>query len=181
MLLLQQPSVVRGEKLVEGVERGLDRIVRLELREVEVHGVRQSYLLRACRLLGFAFPERQQQGLDRLALLDVVDPVLDIERIEGDGLLLGIGEVDAVASPRRAVDQRAEPLVGVSRIDEQDMRPLFVILADHVVREEGLSAARGPQDEFVAVGGDAALHRKIRDVQMERHPREPVGHLDAEG
>ena len=79
------------------------------------------------------------------------------------------------------MDEPSQPLVAVSRIHQQDVRALLVIVAHEMVGEEGLAAARRPQDEFVAVGRDAPLHRLVRDVQMDGPAAEPVRHLDAEG
>ena len=180
-LLLQKPPVVGFDELVKGIERGDDGAVGAELREVEVHGVRERYLLRACWLLGFPFPKGQQQRLERLALLHVVHSVLDIEGIEGDGRLLGVGEIHPVAAFGLGVNQRAEPLVGVARIDQQDMRSLLPVLTNQMVRQITLARARRPEDKFIPIRDDAALHRKVRDVQMERYARQAVGHLDSEG
>ena len=41
--------------------------------------------------------------------------------------------------------------------------------------------ARRSEDKFIPIRDDAALHRKVRDVQMERYARQAVGHLDSEG
>ena len=79
------------------------------------------------------------------------------------------------------MDEPAQPLVAVSRVHQQDVRALLVIVAHEMVGEEGLAAARRPQDEFVAVGRDAPLHRLVRDIQMDGPAAEPVRHLDAEG
>ena len=61
------------------------------------------------------------------------------------------------------------------------MRALLVILPNHVVREERLAAARGPEDELVTVGDDAFFHRQIGDVEMDRAAGEAIGHFDTEG
>ena len=49
-----------------------------------------------------------------------------------------------------------------------------------MVHEEGLAAARRTQHKFVTVGRDAPFHRQVADVEVQRFPREPVHHLDAE-
>ena len=181
VLLAQQAAVVAAHELVEGVERGRQRRVLLQLRKVEVHGVREGHLLGARGSLVVPLPQGEDQCLDRLALLDVEHPVGGIEGVETDRLLLRIGQVDAVPAPAFLMDQVAKALVRVPRIDQDDMRSLFIILADHVVREEALAAPAGSQDELVPVGDHAPLHRFVRDVQMHRHPRQAVHHLDAEG
>ena len=60
------------------------------------------------------------------------------------------------------------------------MRSLLVVLPYEVIREERLARTRGAEHELVAVGDDAPLHRKIRDVQMQRDARHAVDHTDAE-
>ena len=79
------------------------------------------------------------------------------------------------------MDEPAQPLVAVSRIHQQDVCTLLVIVAHEMVGKEGLAAARRPQDEFVAVCRDAPSHRFVRDIQMDGPATEPVRHLDAEG
>ena len=61
------------------------------------------------------------------------------------------------------------------------MRALLIILPHQVVHEKRLAAARRTQHELVAVRGDAPLHGQVGDVEVQRFPREPVHHLDAEG
>ena len=78
------------------------------------------------------------------------------------------------------MDEPAQPLVAVSRVHQQDVRALLIIIAHKMVGEEGLAAARRPQDEFVAVRDDAPSHRFVRDVQVQGPAAEPVRHLDAE-
>ena len=79
------------------------------------------------------------------------------------------------------MNQRAEPLVGVARIDQQDMRALLPVLTDQMVRQITLARARRSEDKFITIRDGAALHRKIRNVQMNRNARQAVGHLDSEG
>ena len=50
-----------------------------------------------------------------------------------------------------------------------------------MVRQITLARARRAEDKFIPIRDDAALHRKVRDVQMERYARQAVGHLDSEG
>ena len=50
-----------------------------------------------------------------------------------------------------------------------------------MVDEERLPASRGAQDELVAVGSDAFLHRQIGEMSMmQRLATDAVSHLDAE-
>ena len=50
-----------------------------------------------------------------------------------------------------------------------------------MVRQITLARARRSEDKFIPIRDDAALHRKVRDVQMEGYARQAVGHLDSEG
>ena len=59
------------------------------------------------------------------------------------------------------MDHPAQPLVAVSSVHQQDMRSLFVVLADKVVGEKGFSAARRPEDELISVGDDSSLHGQV--------------------
>ena len=81
---------------------------------------------------------------------------------------------------RAVVDKLGQPQVAVTRIYQQHVRPLLVILAHHVVGEERLSATARPKYELVAVGGDAFLHGQIRYVDVQRATAYPVHHFDAE-
>ena len=96
-------SVHVPQVLIERVERRCDAPVLLEFQQVGVHRASQ---LRRLRLRGgfvLAFPQRQQQCLDTVLLLHVEHPVVRVERVERDGLLLRIGEVDAVLSDKDEV------------------------------------------------------------------------------
>jgi len=180
-LFLHHPAVVVADELVEPVE------VRSELRvfrnpeDIGVHRAGKGYLLGAFRQLVLPLPERQDQRLDALPLFHVELPVLAVEGIEGDRAVLLIRYVDPVLPAGALMDEPAQPLVAVSRVHQQDVRALLVIVAHEMVGEEGLAAARRPQDEFVAVGRDAPPHRLVRDIQMDGPATEPVRHLDAEG
>jgi len=59
------------------------------------------------------------------------------------------------------VDKLGQPQVAVTRIDQQHVRPLLVILAHHVVGEERLTRPARPKYELVAVGRDAFLHGQV--------------------
>ena len=62
---------------------------------------------------------------------------------------------------RAVVDKLGQPQVAVTRIDQQHVRTLLVILAHHVVGEERLPATTRPKYKLVAVGGDAFLHGQV--------------------
>ena len=73
----------------------------------------------------------------------------------------------------------AQSLIAVSRVHQDDMGVLFPVLPQEVVGEERLSRTRRPQDELVAVRGDALLHRQVGDVEMNRLAA-AVSHLNPE-
>ena len=56
-------------------------------------------------------------------------------------MLIGIGEIDTVLALGLAVDKLAQALIAVTRIDQEDVRPLLIILSYHVVGEERLATA----------------------------------------
>ena len=84
----------------------------------------------------------KDKRLDGLLLFDVKHTVLHVERIEGYRIALLIGEIDAVLAMRACMDKAAQSLIGISRVHQQHMRSLFIILAHHVVGEKRLPAAR---------------------------------------
>lgn len=118
--------------------------------------------------------------MDGLLLLNAKHTVLDIERIEGYRITLLVGEVDAVLATCAGVDKVTQSLIRVTRIDKQHMRALLVVLSYHMIGEEGFSTARRTEDELVAVGDDASLHRQIRNIQMDRLACQAVHHTHAE-
>ena len=145
-----------------------------------IYGIRQGDLFRSCGRLIVLLPKCQEQSLDALTLLDVKDLILGEERIERDGTLVRVCIVYAVLTTCLSVNHLAESLVGVSRIDQDHMRALLVILSDEVVHEERLSASRGSEHELVAVGCHAFPHRQVRDVYVQRLATDAVCHLDTE-
>ena len=44
------------------------------------------------------------------------------------------------------------------------MCALLIVLPHHVIREKALTTTRGAKDEFITVGDDALLYRKVRDI-----------------
>jgi hypothetical protein len=74
----------------------------------------------------------EYKGLDALFLLYVEYPVLDIERVERYRVLVGVGEINPVLAVRAVVDKLGQPQVTVTRIYQQHVRPLLVILTHHV-------------------------------------------------
>lgn len=168
------------DKLIEGVERGLDALVGTNTLQEEVHGIGECHLLGSRRWFIVSLPQREDKCLDGLLLLNVEHSVLDIERIEGYRITLLVGEVDAVLATCTGIDKVAQPLIRVTRIDKQHMRTLFIILSYHMVGEEGFSTARRTEDELVAVGDDTTFHRQIRNIQMDRLARQAVHHTHTE-
>ena len=73
-------------------------------------------------------------------------------------MLIGIGEINTVLALGLAVDKLAQALIAVTRIDQEHVRPLLVILAYHVIGEERLATARRTENELVAIGNDTFLH-----------------------
>ena len=73
------------------------------------------------------------------------------EGVEADGLLLRVRVINPVLALGLAVDQLAQPLVRVARVDQHDVAVLLVILAHEVVHEERLAAPARTEDELVAV------------------------------
>ena len=172
--------VIVQHVLVEGVERGHDVPVLLYPADVRRDRTAQLAALRLRDFLMLALPQCQQQRLDAVLLLHAELVVVREEGVEADGLLLRVRVVNPVLALGLAVDQLAQPLVRVARVDQHDVAVLLVILAYQMVHEEGLSRPRRPQDELVAVRDHALLHRQVADVQMKRSARHPVCHLDAE-
>ena len=79
------------------------------------------------------------------------------------------------------MDQLAQSLIRVARVDQYDVAVLLVILAHKVVHKERLAASARTEDKLIAVRDHAFLHRQVANVQMQRSARHPVHHLDAEG
>ena len=178
--LLQLGTVLRPDKLVERVERWLDGVVLPDTVDIEGNGIGECYLLRTGGWLVVLFPQREQQGFDALPFLDVEHLVFREERVERDRIFIRIGIIDAVLAVRLAVDHLAQALITVTRIHDDDMGALLVVLPHEMVHEKGLAAAAGSQHELVAVGRHAPFHRKVADVYMERLARQPVHHLHPE-
>ena len=168
------------DKLIEGVERGLDALVGTNTLQEKIHRIGERHLLGSRRWLIVPFPQREDKCLDGLRLLNVEHTVLDIERIEGYRITLLVGKVDTILATCTGIDKVAQPLIRVTRIDKQHMRTLLVVLSYHMVGEEGLSTARRTEDELVAVGDDTTLHRQIRNIQMDRLARQAVHHTHTE-
>lgn len=128
---------------------------------VESHGVREGDLLGAGGRFGVLLPQRQEQCLDTLPFLDVEHLVVRVERVERYRRLVGIGEINPVLACGLAADHLAQPLIGVTRVDQHDVRPLLVVLPREVVREERLARTARSKYELVTVGDYAFLHRKV--------------------
>ena len=83
-------------------------------------------------------------------------------------------EVDSVASVRLLAYHRAETLVGVALVDDEDSVAAIVAVAYEVVREEGLSAAGSSEEEGVVVADKARLERPFLHVHRNGYVPRPV-------
>ena len=167
--------------LIEGIEAGNDGMIRPDKFDIGIDG-RTEF---ACFGLGdmfiSTFPEREQQRTDTFPFLHIEEIVIGIERIKGDRMCISIGEIDPVLTLGFVVDEFTQALIRVTRINQEDMCPLLVILAYHVVGKERLTTTRRTQDKFVTVGDDSLFHRQIRYIQVDGLTRKAVCHLDTEG
>ena len=136
ILLVKDSTVVSLYKLVESVEGRFYLRIRLDTLDVERHGIGECHLLGAGGRLVVLLPQGKQQGLDALSLLYVKYFVIGIERIERYRILIRIGEIDAVLTARLAVYHLAQALIGITGVNEYDMRTLLIILPCHMVCEE---------------------------------------------
>ena len=82
-LLFKYLLILVTDKLIEGVERGLDALVGTNTLQEKIHRIGERHLLGSRRWLIVPFPQREDKCLDGLRLLNVEHTVLDIERIEG--------------------------------------------------------------------------------------------------
>ena len=180
VLLFKLSAVIIPDKLVERVEAGRYRPVSRDTFDIGTYRIGQRHFFRPLGGFIVPLPQGEYKGLDTLFLLYVEYPVLDIERVERYRVLVGVGEINPVLAVRAVVDKLGQPQVAVTRIDQQHVRTLLVILAHHVVGEERLPATARPKYELVAVGGDAFLHGQIRYVDVQRATAYPVHHFDAE-
>ena len=154
-------AVFVPDKLVERVEAGCYRPVARDTFDIGTYRIGQRHFFRPLRGFIVPLPKGEYKGLDTLFLLDVKYPVLDIERVERYRVLVGVGEINPVLAVRAVVDKLGQPQVTVTRIYQQHVRPLLVILTHHVVGKETLPAAARPKYELVAVGRDAFLHGQV--------------------
>ena len=128
LFLTKQSRIIGGEILVKAVERGNDAIIRLDTLDKERHGIGEGDLLRTGGRLVVLFPKGQQQGLDALPFLHVEYLIRRIERIETDGALIRIGEINPVLSLRLVAYHLAQALITVSRVYQDDMGVLLPVL-----------------------------------------------------
>ena len=106
-LFLENLLILVTDKLVEGIERGLDALVSADTLQEEVHGIGECHLLGSRRWFIVPFPQREDKRLDGLLLLYIEYTILDIERIEGYRVALLVGEIDAVLAMRACIDKVA--------------------------------------------------------------------------
>ena len=180
VLLFKLSAVIIPDKLVERVEAGCYRPVTRDTFDIGTYRIGQRHFFRPLGGFIVPLPQGEYKGLDTLFLFDVKYPVLDIERVERYRVLVGVGEINPVLAVRAVVDKLGQPQVTVTRIYQQHVRTLLVILAHHVVGEERLPATARPKYELVSVGRYAFLHGQIRYVDVQRATAYPVHHFDTE-
>ena len=180
VLLFKLSAVIIPDKLVERVEAGRYRPVARDTFDIGTYRIGQRHFFRPLGGFIVPLPQGEYKGFYTLFLFYVKYPVLDIERVERYRVLVSVGEINPVLAVRAVVDKLGQPQVAVTRIDQQHVRALLVILAHHVVGEERLPATTRPKYELVSVRRDAFLHGQIRYVDVQRSPAYPVHHFDAE-
>ena len=166
---------------VKGIETGFDASVRFDFFDVKGNGIGQGDLLRARRRFVVPFPEGHNQRFDAFPFFHVVHEIFGVERIERDGIFIGVSVVNSVFAFGFLMNEIAQSLVRITRIHHQHVRSLFVVLPYEVVHKEGFAASRRTEDELIPVGDDSFFHRQVGNIQMQRFSREPVRHFDAEG
>ncbi|CCY05087.1 predicted protein [Eggerthella sp. CAG:1427] len=179
-LFLQLGAVLRPDKFVERIERRLDALILPDTVDIEGDGIGECDLFRTGGRLVVFLPQREQQGLDALPFFDVEHLVFREEGVERDGIFIRIGIIDTVLAVCLAVDHFTQALIAVTRIHDDDVRALLVVLPHEVVHEKGLAATAWAQHKFVSIGRNTPFHRQVADVQMERFARQPVHHLHSE-
>ena len=180
VLLFKLSAVIITDKFVKCIEAGRYRTVFAYQLDIGTYRIGQRHFFRPLRGFIVPLPQGEYKGLDTLFLLYVEYPVLDIERVERYRVLVGVGEINPVLAVRAVVDKLGQPQVAVTRIYQQHVRTLLVILTHHVVGEERLSRPARPKYELVSVGRYAFLHGQIRYVDVQRATAHPVHHFDAE-
>ena len=154
VLLFKLSAVIIPNKLVERVEAGRYRFIPRDTFDIGTYRIGQRHFFRPLRGFIVPLPQGEYKGFYTLFLFDVKYPVLDIERVERYRVLVGVGEINPVLAVRAVVDKLGQPQVAVTRIDQQHVCTLLVILAHKVVGKERLPATARPKYELVAVGGD---------------------------
>ena len=131
-----------SEIFIEGVEARRDAMVGTDALNVSIHSRTQLTRFRLGQRFIGTLPQRKQQRADTFSLFHIKDIVIGVEGIEGNGTFIGVSEVDPIRSLGLSVNEFAESLVTITRIHQEYMRSLFVVLTYHVVGEEGFSTAR---------------------------------------
>ena len=93
--------------------------------------------------------DQEDEGFEEVLLLPEVLSVFclgDFERIHGDGMLLGIGDIGTT-------EVAADSLVTVSGINHHHVRILLQQLAHHAIHVEALAAATGTNTEEISIVG----------------------------
>ena len=108
----------------------MDGSVIRNLPDIGVHRTGQGYLFRTFRGFVLPFPQGENKCLDALSLFYIKLSVIHIEGIERNRVVFLIRDVNSILSVCLVIDHPAQALIAVTRIYKQDMRTLFVILAD---------------------------------------------------
>ena len=93
--------------------------------------------------------DQEDEGFEEVLLLPEVLSVLrfgNLERIHGDGMLLGIGDISAT-------EVAAYSLVAVTSINHHHIRVLLQKLAHHTVHVEALATARRSYTKEIGIVG----------------------------
>ena len=127
--LFQFPSVIVLQKLIERIEARADRPVAADQVNISVYRTAQFPGFGFGNLIFLTFPEGQQQGFDAVFLFYIEYIIVREKWIKTDRAVFRIGVVYSVLPFGFAVDKTAQALIAVTRIDQNHMGALFVVLS----------------------------------------------------
>ena len=81
--------------------------------QVKIYCIGKGYLFRTCRRLIVSLPKGEYQCFDTLSLFNVKHPIISVERVKSNGIVLGISKVNPILSFSLVVNKLTNPLVGV--------------------------------------------------------------------
>src|SRR5699024_3525682 len=108
----------------------------LDTVDITAHSVGQRNFLCTGRRFIVTFPKRKDERFDAFPFLDVENAIVRVERIKGNGDILGIGKVNTVLAFGLTLNQLAHSLIGITCVHGQDVCALCVVLAQLVVGEK---------------------------------------------